>query len=217
MMSDDALTRERRPLTDDELVARVRGGDDRAFSEIHHRFSAQLNVFARRILRASARDAEDVVQEAFIRAYIGLRATAGPIALRPWLYAIVHNRALDELRRHRVDVVPCDAQLPAAPSCDPQERLAGHEELRDLVAAITRLPERQPLALVMREFDGRSHAETAKALQTTSPATKALIVRARITLRSGMRQAGSDGDFQTRISVLWRGSTRYGPTEEVPR
>jgi len=126
-MSDNALTRACRSLADDELAARVRGGDEAAFSEIHHRFSVQMTVFARRILRDVTHDAEDVVQDAFIRAYIGLRASDGPIALRPWLYAIVRNRALDELRRHRVDLVLYDAQLPATPAFDPQEQLARHE------------------------------------------------------------------------------------------
>lgn len=183
------LTQRHCSLTDDELVVRVRDGNDAAFSQIHHRFSVQLTAFARGILRDRVHDVEDVVRDAFIRAYIGLRATDGPIALRPWLYAIVRNRALDELRRHRVDVVLYDAQLPATSTLDPQEHLAAHEEIRELVEAITRLPERQRLALVMREFDGRSHADTARALQTSTLATKSLIVRARATLISATRAA----------------------------
>ena len=67
-MSDGALTRAYGGLVEDELVSRLCGGDDEAFSEIHHRFSAQLTVLARRILRDRTHDAEDVGQDAFIRA-----------------------------------------------------------------------------------------------------------------------------------------------------
>src|ERR1044072_2317967 len=85
-------------LTDDELVLRFRNGDDAAFSEIHRRFRAALTACARRMLHGSGHDPEDVIQDAFIRAYRGLRVTDRPMALRPWLYMIVRNRALDTLR-----------------------------------------------------------------------------------------------------------------------
>src|ERR1044072_2606203 len=85
-------------LTDDELVLRFRNGHDAAFSEIHRLFRAALTAFARRMLHGSGHDPEDVIQDAFIRAYRGLRVTDRPMALRPWLYMIVRNRALDTLR-----------------------------------------------------------------------------------------------------------------------
>src|SRR5688572_20798415 len=85
-------------MSDDELVARFRSGDDAPFDEIHRRYHRPLTSFARRMLAGTGHDADDVVQDAFIRAYRGLRATDRPMALRPWLYMIVRNRALDELR-----------------------------------------------------------------------------------------------------------------------
>src|ERR687897_361583 len=85
-------------MSDDELVARFRSGDDAPFDEIPRRYRRPLTAFARRLLGASGGDSEDVVQESFMRAYRGLRATDRPMALRAWLYMIVRNRALDELR-----------------------------------------------------------------------------------------------------------------------
>lgn len=177
-------------LSDDELVARFRCGDDAPFVEIHRRYHRALLAFARRMLSATGRDAEDVVQDAFIRAYRGLRATDRPMALRPWLYMIVRNRALDELRTPERSGARDDTPvLDAVPTPDAAQRAEQRDELRQVVAEIARLPERQRMALVLREFDGCSHVETAARLRTTVPATKSLINRARSSLHATMRAA----------------------------
>ncbi len=177
-------------LSDDQLVLRFRNGDDAAFSEIHRRFRSALTSFARRMLHGSGHDPEDVVQDAFIRAYRGLRVTDRPMALRPWLYMIVRNRALDELRTpQRADAYDDEIRMRAVTESDPAHCFASSQEMREIVAEIARLPERQRMALVMREFDGRTHAETARALHTTVPATKSLIIRARSNLQAAVAAA----------------------------
>jgi RNA polymerase sigma factor (sigma-70 family) len=177
-------------LTDDQLVARFRSGDDAAFSEIHRRFRSALTAFASRMLRGTGHDAEDVVQDALIRAYRGLRVTDRPMALRPWLYMIVRNRALDELRSPpRAGAYDDEFALNAVPTADAAQRVQERDDMRQLVAEIARLPERQRLALVLREFDGCSHVETARRLQTTVPATKSLIIRARSNLGAAVHAA----------------------------
>ena len=72
---------------------------------------------------------------------------------------------------------------------DPARCCAERDEMRFIVDEIARLPERQRMALVMREFDGRTHAETAEALDTTVPATKSLIIRARSNLEATLHAA----------------------------
>jgi RNA polymerase sigma factor (sigma-70 family) len=177
-------------LSDDDLVARFRSGDDAPFDEIHRRYRRALLAFARRMLNGSGHDADDVVQDAFIRAYRGLRVTDRPMALRPWLYMIVRNRALDELRSPPRATGYDDAlALSAVPANDAAQRAQERDEMRRLVAEIARLPERQRIALVLREFDGCSHAETARRLRTTVPATKSLIIRARSNLGASVRAA----------------------------
>lgn len=183
----------RHPLTtssDADLVARFRSGDDAPFDEMHRRYRSQLLAFARRMLNGTGHDAEDVVQDAFIRAYRGLRVTDRPMALRPWLYMIVRNRALDELRSpQRAGAHDDDFALNAVPTADAAQCVQERDDMRQLVAEIARLPERQRMALVMREFDGCSHAETARRLKTTVPATKSLIIRARSNLGAAVHAA----------------------------
>ncbi len=176
-------------LSDDDLVARFRAGDDAPFDEIDRRYRSQLIAFARRMLNGTGHDADDVVQDAFIRAYRGLRVTERPIALRPWLYMIARNRALDELRSPQAAAYDDDFALHALASADAGQRVQERDEMRRLVAEIARLPERQRMALVMREFDGCSHIETARRLQTTVPATKSLIIRARSNLGAAVHAA----------------------------
>ena len=171
------------PLTDDELVSRFRLGCDEAFSEIYRRYRSPLRRFAGRMLSATSHDADDIVQDAFIRAHRGLRVTNRPMTLRPWLYMIVRNQAIDALRTvHNMGELDDDAKPLGAVDRDPARRMDERDEMRQLVAEIGRLPERQRMALVMREFDGRSHAETARLLHTTVPATKSLLIRARSNL-----------------------------------
>jgi RNA polymerase sigma factor (sigma-70 family) len=177
-------------MSDDDLVDRFRSGDDAPFDEIHRRYVRPLTSFARRMLSGTGHDPDDVVQDAFIRAYRGLRATDRAMTLRPWLYMIVRNRALDELRSpHRAGGYDDDFALNAVPAADTAQRVEERDEMRRLVAEIARLPERQRMALVMREFDGCSHAETARRLLTTVPATKSLIIRARSNLGAAQHAA----------------------------
>ena len=174
------------PLTsasDDELVASFRAGDEDAFAEIYRRHRGALRSFAARMLRDLQFDADDVVQESFIRARHGLRVSDRPLALRPWLYMIVRNCAIDELRaRRHTATLDVECELSAIPTPDVAQHAEQRADLFGLVARISELPERQRLALVLRELDDRSHVQTAQLLETTVPATKSLISRARATL-----------------------------------
>src|SRR5437867_4496588 len=137
-------------LSDERLVALARAGRDDAFVAIHDRYRAPLLAFARRLLAGTGHDAEDVIQDAFIRALAGLRATDAEMHLKPWLYMIVRNRAMDELRRPARVAAELEqvAHLRPVGDDDPAVRVLEREELREVVAAIGRLPERQRLALV---------------------------------------------------------------------
>ncbi|HEX2084268.1 MAG TPA: sigma-70 family RNA polymerase sigma factor [Solirubrobacteraceae bacterium] len=168
-------------MDDDRLVEQVRAGSDEAFERIVRRYRGPLVGFAAKALGGSLADAEDVVQDALIRALHGLRATERPIALRPWLYMVVRNRAIDHARapaRRRSDGDERLALLPAL-DADPAERAVAREELHAVVGAIAALPPRQRLALAGRELGGASHAELADRLDTSVSAAKSLILRGR--------------------------------------
>lgn len=170
--------------TDEALVRLLRAGHPEAFTVIHDRYRPALLAYARRLLAGSGHDAEDVVQDAFTRAHAALRADEREIALRAWLYAIVRNRALDDLRRPRLQRLALEEGLdaPAALAVQPEERAARRAELRRLVAEIDALPVRQRTALVRHELEGRPLVELARELDTTVAASKSLLVRARANL-----------------------------------
>jgi RNA polymerase sigma-70 factor, ECF subfamily len=172
-----------RAAGDEQLVDLVRSGDDRAFAAIHDRYQPRLVAHARQLLGGAHHDAEEVVQDAFVRALHALRADDREIALKAWLYTIVRNRALDVLRRPAptTDIDPHAAVLRDG-SCDPYERARRAEELDALVAGLKRLPERQRTALVLHELGGASHRAIAERLHVTTGGSKALVSRARAGL-----------------------------------
>jgi len=172
-----------RTASDEQLVALVRSGDDRAFTAIHDRYEARLHAYARQLLGGAHHDAEEVVQDAFVRALRALRADDREMALKAWLYTIVRNRTLDVLRRpvRTTDIEPHAPTLrDTAP--DPCERFVRSEELGALVAGLKGLPERQRTALVLHEMGGVSHRAIAERLAVTTGGSKALVSRARAGL-----------------------------------
>jgi RNA polymerase sigma-70 factor, ECF subfamily len=175
--------------TDDDLVRALRAGEPGAFDAIHDRYRAPLLAFARQLLGGRHHDAEEVVQDAFLRALGGLRQTDREMALRPWLYAITRNRALDELRRPQRTVGPAHDDLALAdPGGSPASVLARREAVEQLVADLGTLPTRQRRALVMHELEDRSHSQIARALNVSRGASKALVHRARGAMHA--RRAG---------------------------
>ncbi|MDX6678246.1 MAG: hypothetical protein QOE31_2298 [Solirubrobacteraceae bacterium] len=167
--------------SDEQLVAIFRAGNDAAFGVIHDRYRQRLFAYSRQMLGGSRQDAEDALQDVFLRAYSSLRSNDRPLSLRAWLYRVAHNRCIDHLRRP----TPPAADLfdtSRKPLHDPMDEAVRREDLRQLVADVRRLPEQQRSALLMREMDGLSYAELAEALGVSLQAVKSLLVRARIGL-----------------------------------
>src|SRR3954454_20234794 len=166
---------------DSRLVGLVREGHDLAFEEIVRRYRAALVSFAGAIV---PRDhAEDVVQEALTKAHRALDSGDAEINLRPWLYTIVRNRALNPLRAEPV-YDHLDENFDGVPQ--PPDVAARREELAAMIAAVKGLPEPQREAIVGRELEGRSHEEIATSLGTSPGAVRGLIYRARRSLRDGL-------------------------------
>ncbi|MBV9915199.1 MAG: sigma-70 family RNA polymerase sigma factor [Solirubrobacterales bacterium] len=167
--------------SDEQLVALFRAGHDEAFRTIHDRYRQRLFAYARQMLPGSRHDAEDALQDVFVRAYSGLRADDRELALRAWLYRIAHNRCVDELRRP-APAAPELIEFVRAPTHDPIAEAEQRESLRRLIEDVRRLPEQQRSALLMRELSGMSYGELAAALDVSVPAIKSLLVRARVGL-----------------------------------
>ncbi|HEY5318682.1 MAG TPA: RNA polymerase sigma factor, partial [Solirubrobacteraceae bacterium] len=154
--------------SDDQLLALFRAGNEDAFRVIHDRYRQRLLAYARQMLPGSPQDAEDALQDVFVRAYSGLRASQRQLALRPWLYRVAHNRCVDELRRP-VPPPPAVLHLVSAPPHDPIAQVEQRESLRRLIADLRRLPAQQRSALLMRELGGMSYAEVATAMEVSVP------------------------------------------------
>ena len=168
--------------SDEQLLAQFRSGNDEAFRVLHDRYRQRLFAYVRQMLSAGSRqDAEDVLQDVFVRAYGSLRNDSRDMNVRAWLYRVAHNRCIDHLRRP----VPPPAEIfevSRKPLHDPVEEAQRRDDLRRLVLDVSNLPEQQRSALLMREIDGMTYADLAVALDVTVPAVKSLLVRARIGL-----------------------------------
>jgi RNA polymerase sigma factor (sigma-70 family) len=182
---------------DQALIAAYRAGDDAAFARIHERHHAALERYARKVLGRSSEHAEDVVQEAMLRASRALRRDERHIELKPWLYRLTRNTSLDELARVRTDSVDLeDAEdwgvLRAPESSEPEAVLERRGSVRDLLGDMAALPAQQRHALLRREVDGLSHAALAAELGVSPQATKNLVHRARTNLVKARRARSID-------------------------
>jgi RNA polymerase sigma factor (sigma-70 family) len=170
-----------RTQPDRRLVALVRDGYETAFDEIVRRYGGPLRRYAAAIVGVRS---EEVTQDAFSKALLALRQGDAEIELRPWLYRIVRNTALNDLR----DRPPAAEALAEtlAGGRNPAEELERREELADLIRQLRTLPESQRAAIMMRELEGLSHEEIAAALGVSGGAARQAIHRARTALRNGL-------------------------------
>ncbi len=181
---------------DDELTARAAAGDEAAFEVIMRRHNRLLFRTARSILRVEA-EAEDALQEAYLRAWRALSSFRGESKLSTWLVRIVRNEALGRLRRHGANVIPLDAApgaagLDAEPSMEDRpdrgpECNAMRADVRRLVEArIDTLPEAFRTVFVLRAVEEWSVDEVAAALQLPEATVRTRYFRARGLMREGL-------------------------------
>ncbi|MGH2864482.1 MAG: sigma-70 family RNA polymerase sigma factor [Solirubrobacteraceae bacterium] len=167
--------------SDERLVALTRRGQHAAFEVLCARYQSRLLSFCRHML-ASREDAEDVLQEVFAAAFNAVLADEREINVRPWLYRIARNRSLNHLRRaSAVGVDSMDVHY-AEHGISTGDKVMRRESFRELIDDVHQLPESQRTALLLREIDAMSYDQIAHAMETTIPAVKSLLVRARISL-----------------------------------
>jgi RNA polymerase sigma-70 factor (ECF subfamily) len=182
------------PVDDEiELVARARKGDAASFSILLGRYEGKIFRLAMNITQ-NREDAEDVLQEAFLKAYEHLDQFQGNSRFYTWIVRIAVNQALMKLRKRRSDrAVSLDEQIDtgedtvvreiAAWDPDPEQQYS-QEELHDiLTGAIDELAPIYRTVFTLRDVDGLSTEETAEALDLSVPAVKSRLLRARLQLR----------------------------------
>src|ERR687889_557029 len=178
--------------SDEQLVALFRSGPEEALGILHDRSRQRLFAYVRQMLSGHSRqDAEDVLQDVFVRAFGALRGDDRQINVRAWLYRVAHNRCIDHLRRPHPPAAEI-FEMSRKPLLDPVDEAQRRDDLKRLVTDVGRLPDQQRSALLMREIDGLSYADLAGALDVTVPAVKSLLVRARVGLVEAQESRDAD-------------------------
>jgi RNA polymerase sigma-70 factor, ECF subfamily len=182
---------------DIELVRRALARDEAAIRAIMQANNRRLYRLARGILRNDS-EAEDVVQEAYVRAFTHLESFRGDSSLSTWLSRITMNAALGRLRRQRpaveMDALPQGAleaqiiQFPLAASDDPEKSMAQREIRAVVEHAIDDLPEAFRLVFITRVIEGMNVEETAEILSLKPETVKTRLHRARTMLRDNVEK-----------------------------
>ncbi len=167
-------------------ISLARQGDDEAFRTLVERYSRRVFQLAYRIT-VDQQDAEDVVQETFLRAYRGLKRFQGRSGFGTWLYRIAVNCSLDRVRRRRLDSDYDDqTELDSAPDHEAQLSSSGEtpeaaflasEVRRKVVSALRELSPLERAAFILRHFEGMSIEQIGGILGTECNATKHSIFR----------------------------------------
>ena len=188
-------------MTEQELVARARRGDESAFEALVTENEKRIYNLCRR-LTGNQEDAAELTQEAFLNAWRGLGRFQGESSFSTWLYRLTTNLCIDWLRRQkrRQETAPAvsldDEEAgwaePADWEQDPHRKLEQSERGRALARGLERLPEYQRRPLVLRELSGLSYQEIAQALDLDLGTVKSRIARARLALRKILLE---DGNF----------------------
>lgn len=181
------LVRALQLLPDRRLSRLAAEGDPHAFAAIYERHHRALYRYCLSILH-DPDDAGDALQSAMVSALTALTSGVQVLALKPWLFRIAHNESISLARRHGSESSVADVPERAAADQDPATR----ERLRQLVADLTGLPERQRGALVMRELTGLGYEEIGGALNCSGPAARQAVFEARTALHE--LAAGRDMD-----------------------
>ncbi|HYF27243.1 MAG TPA: sigma-70 family RNA polymerase sigma factor [Baekduia sp.] len=196
---DDRLRRapaRLRLLSDERLVVRIRAGDERAFDVLFERHHPGVLSFCRYLL-GSRDEAEDAVQQAFLRLHGALLRDRPPAELRPFLYAIARNRCRSMLAERRHDAPVGDEVPDVAGLADEVQQRA---DLQELVADIGRLPEDQRAALVLAELGDLSHGGIAEVLDVPEARVRTLIYQAKAHLLAE-REARERSCFDVRAEL----------------
>jgi RNA polymerase sigma-70 factor (ECF subfamily) len=197
-------------MTEGALIAAAGAGDEEAFRGLAETYRRELHVHCYRML-GSVHDAEDALQETFLRAWRHLSGYQGRSTFRAWLYRIATNVCLATLGRREPESVEDeatvltpypDAWLDELRSAEPEPgaRLDLHESVQlAFLAAIQTLPPRQRATLLLRDVLGFSAAESARLLDTTPTSVNSALRRARARL-DRRREDGRLGLDRTRPS-----------------
>jgi RNA polymerase sigma-70 factor (ECF subfamily) len=193
-------------LDEHSLIAKAKGGDERAFTALVNRYEDLVYSFSLKICRDQEK-AEETLQDTFVNVFRKLRQFDGRSKFTTWLYRIVTNNCLMKQRRRKAEEVTISIDEPpgfhegddsavgrtlvqSIPSWadSPLNRMMTRE-LRELLdEAIEKLPMDYRVVFVLRDIEGKSAEETARILKLSVPAVKSRLRRARVFLREQLNE-----------------------------
>ena len=199
------------PWTDEELVARSRGGDLDSFNQLIIRWERPIYALAYRVI-GREEEARDVCQEAFLRAFRGLQGFKGQAKFSSWLYRITLNLCRDWIRRHRrapVSQIPEDTDpMELAAQVGPVESIEDLAARRELTVVVEKamecLPEEQRTAIVLKEYHGLTFQEIADLQGCPLSTVKTRLYQGLTVLRRRLERQQADEASLRRAS--WQGS-----------
>jgi RNA polymerase sigma-70 factor (ECF subfamily) len=181
----------------DLSIDALRSGNRAEFARLVDATSSQIYRLALRML-GDPQDAEDILQNTYIRALHHIGEFKGRSSLTTWLYRIAINEALMQLRRRRPEVSLSDVNSDESDEpaytplhladwcCLPEQELLSSEARQNLDEAIEHLPESLRLVFILRDLQGLSIQETSQTLGISEPAVKTRLLRARLRLRDDL-------------------------------
>jgi len=181
-----------KPLSDSELVKIAKAGDSDAFGELVERNETKVYGLCLKML-GNQEDAEDCLQEVFIKAFKALPGFREEARFSTWLYRIAYNESLMRIRKKKLDTVPLDRPVEfeegdvtrdlADWTTDPRADVMNNELSDVLVKHVNELDPDNRIVFLMRDVHGMSTGDTADALGLSVPAVKSRLHRARLFLR----------------------------------
>ena len=204
------------PVTDEELVTRAQAGDLESFNQLVARWERPIYALAYRTL-GREEDARDVVQEAFLRGFRGLKGFKGEAKFSSWLYRITLNLCRDWIRKARrapmiqipenEDGLDMAEQMPS--TAESVEELVNRQQMSAAVAkAMAELPEEQRTAILMKEFHGLTFQEIADTLDCPLSTVKTRLYQGLSVLRRRLdRDARQQADDASLRRASWESST----------
>lgn len=169
--------------SDQALFSRIQAGDAQAFRTLVDTHSKPLITYVTRILKNQS-EAEEVVQEVFVRAWKNAGSYRPEARATTWLHHIAHNLAIDVIRKRRPNVSLEFEDDPAPASTRPTELLEQKQRATSLKDALELLGERQKMAMLLKYEQGLSGAEIGRVLDLSEDAVLSLLARARAKLVS---------------------------------
>jgi RNA polymerase sigma-70 factor, ECF subfamily len=210
--------------TDEELVARSRGGDLDSFNQLVVRWERPIYALAYRVI-GREEEARDVAQETFLRAFRALGGFKGQAKFSSWLYRITLNLCRDWIRRERrtpvsqppegVDIVELVGETEPSESI---EDLVSRRELGRAVAkAMALLPDEQRTAIVLKEYHGLTFQEIANLLECPLSTVKTRLYQGLTVVRKHLSDAGVESVFRPGTETRLRPSRANGDAQSIVR